>query len=173
METAERTESDLNPSIAEPIRVTDENRIPMGLPELSLAVPAVPGFQLHWFLDRPGRVSAALRAGWVFVLDNEVTLNSDTIGGMQNASGNTDLGSRVSVHGGTDEQGKGVRMYLMKQKQEWYDKDMALREEKSESIAEALRAGRAGTPEKGSPEDAARRYKTTPDNLFTKTRKRS
>lgn len=172
METPTAVESELNPSIAAPIAVTDENRIPMGLPELSLAVPKIEGFQLHWFLDRPGRISAALRAGWVFVLDNEVHLNSDTIGGQQGVSGNTDLGSRVSIHGGVDEQGKGTRMYLMKQKQEWYDKDMALREERSEEIAAALRAGRAGSPEKGSPEDAARRYKTTPDNLFTKTRKR-
>ena len=166
-------ESTLNPTIDAPIRVTDENRVPMGLPELSLAVPEIPGHQLHWFVDRPGRIPQALRAGWQFVVEGEVQLNTDTLAGSPGVSGNTDLGSRVSIHAGTDESGRGMRQYLMKQKDEWYQKDMALREEGSEQIAASLRAGRVGDSEKGSPEDAARRYKGTPnDNLFTRRQRR-
>lgn len=164
----EQIESNFSPSEAAPIRVTEENRIPMGLPALSLDVPKIDGYALHWFVDRPGRIPQALRAGWEFVVEGEVVINTDTIGGNPAESGNTDMGSRVSLHAGVDESGRGQRQYLMKQRQEWYDKDMALREEGSERIAESLRAGRVGDPEKGSPEDAARRYKTTPQNLFTR-----
>lgn len=166
METTE-TPIELNPANVLPTRVTDETRVPMTLPQLTLEVPKIPGYELHWFLDRPGRVNQALRAGWVFVDPNETQLNNSSFADSVGVSGNTDLGNRVSVHGGTDDRGSALRQYLMKIKEEWYQKDMQLREETSERIAETLRAGRVGA-ERGSPEDAARRYVRNTENIFSR-----
>jgi len=154
-----------NPANVPATSVTDENRVPMSLPDLKLAVPEIPGFVLHWFADRPGRISRAAAAGYQFVDREEVRVRNFGFAEDLLNSGNTDLGSRVSVHGGTDERGGAERLYLMKIKQEWYDKDMALREETSDKIVASLRAGKIGS-ERDS--NVNRRYVKDTDNLFTK-----
>ena len=160
-----------NPANERELRVTDENRVPMGLPQLQLEVPAIEGYVLHWFADRPGRIARAQRGGFEFVSPDEVQVNNSSLADSVGVSGNTDLGSRVSVHGGTDEFGRGLRLYLMKIKQEWWEKDAALREETSEKIAETLRGGRVGA-ERESGGDAAYRYTKRTENIFTRKSKR-
>lgn len=163
----------MNPANEQLSKVTEESRIPMGMPQLMLEVPEIEGYVLHWFADRPGRIPKALRGGYEFVAPDEVMLNSTTLAGDVGVSGNTDLGSRVSVHAGTDEGGKGIRLYLMKLKHEWWEKDAALREEVSERIAETMRGGRTGA-EKESAMDAGLRYQrmAQKDNIFTRKKRR-
>lgn len=153
-----------NPANA-PMEVTDENRISMSLPQLMLQVPEIEGYVMHWFADRPGRIPRALQAGYEFVKPDEVRLNNFGLASDLIESGNTDLGSRVSVHGGTNETGGAERLYLMKIKKEWYDKDMKLREEASDKIVDALREGMLGAK---TMEDAAKRYTKNTENLFIK-----
>ena len=152
--------------------ITDDSRIPMSLPQLMLQVPEIPGFVMHWFADRPGRISRALQAGYVIVDPSEVRINNFGLAADLTQTGNTDLGSRVSVHGGTAENGVAERLYLMKIKQEWYDKDMALREEASDRVVQALRQGTVGV-DREKMADAAKRYAKNTDNLFTKHKRRS
>lgn len=164
-------EINLNPANEQPQRVTDESRVPMGMPQLTLEVPEIPGYKMHWFADRPGRIARALRGGYEFVSPDEIKLNNFSVADSIANSGNTDLGNRVSVYGGTDDKGSSVRLYLMKVKEEWWQKDMDLREETSERIVNTLRGGRVGA-EKGSAQDAALRYTRGTENLFTRKRRR-
>ena len=151
-------------------RVTEDNRIPMSLPQLMLQVPEIEGYVMHWFADRPGRISRALAAGYEFVQPDEVKINNFGLAADLMESGNTDLGTRVSVHGGRGENGGSERLYLMKVRQEWYDKDMTLREEASDKVVQALRQGLTGA-EREKLGDAAKRYARDTSNLFTKTRR--
>jgi len=162
-----------NPANAVLDTVTDESRIPMGLPQLTLEVPNREGYVRHWFADRPGRIPRALRGGFTFVSSDDVRLNNSTIADDSTVSGNTDLGSKVSVHGGVDEHGRGIRLFLMEIKQEWWDKDMALREETSERIADSLRGGRTGA-ERETGTDAQLRYNrmAQTDNMFSRKKRR-
>jgi len=150
--------------------VTDSNRISMALPQLTLEVPAIPGFVMHWFADRPGRIARAINGGYEFVSPDEVRVNNFGLAEDLNNSGNSDLGTRISVHGGTDDKGASQRLYLMKIKKEWYDKDMSLREEASDRVAESLKAGQQSNG-RGTVEDAAKRYVRT-DHLFTRKQRR-
>ncbi len=159
-----------NPANERPLGVTDETRVPMSLPHMQLSVPEIPGYVMHWFADRPGRIPRALAAGYEFVGQEEVRLNNFGFAADVTQSGNTDLGTRVSVHGGTGENGGSERLYLMKIKQEWYDKDMKLREEASDRIVETLQAGRVGADREKLTE-ATKRYTRNNDHLFTKKRR--
>lgn len=152
--------------------VTDENRIPMSLPNLQLQVPAIEGYEMHWFADRPGRINRARAAGWVFVDPSEVSLNNFGLAADLKDSGNTDLGTRVSVHGGTAEHGGAERLYLMKIKKEWYDKDMSLREDATEKVVQGLRSGMIGA-DKTKVDEMKHRYGRKENaNLFTKKQPR-
>jgi hypothetical protein len=158
--------SDLNPANSSARKVDDATRIPMSLPRLMLEVPGIEGYVLHWFADRPGRVSRALQGGYEFVSPEEVQLNNFGFANDMMADGNTDLGSRISVHGGTSDTGGAERLYLMKIRQEWYDKDMALREQATDRVVSALRAG-----DVGAEKAPANRYAKNTDNLFTRNKR--
>jgi len=147
--------------------VTDETRVPMALPQLMLEVPPIPGYQMHWFADRPGRIPRAIQGGYEFVDPAEVRINNFGLAADLTQTGNTDLGNRVSVHGGVAENGGAERLYLMKIKQEWYDKDMELRELASDRTVQALRQGSVGA-DREKMANAAKRYAKNTDNLFTK-----
>jgi len=161
-----------NPSNDRATAVTEDNRIPMSLPHLKLSVPDIEGYVLHWFADRPGRISRAQAAGYQFVGIDEVRLNNFGLASDLENSGNTDLGTRVSVHGSENERGGSERLYLMKIKKEWYDKDMALREQAADKVVRTLRDGMTGA-EKDALKDATQRYVRNTDNLFTKHKRRS
>lgn len=158
-----------NPANSRLPSITEENRVPMSLPEQMLQVPSIEGYEMYWFADRPGRISRAIAAGWQFVEPGEVKINNFSLAGDFLKDGNTDLGSRVSLHGGVNEQGASERLYLMKCKKEWYDKDMAAREARNDAVAAALRGGNVGS-EKENRDDANKRYSKVTTNLFTKKR---
>lgn len=157
-----------NPSVA-PAKTSEERkRIPLSVPQRKLEVPPIPGYYLRWFRGTPQRLAQAERAGFIFVNYDEVDLNNLEIGGDATKTGNTDLGSRVSVIEGSEVDGGGqaVRMYLMKQLEEHRKEDNAIIEERNDSIASALtsqyKQGVVGGRDQGeTAEDQAARYVDT------------
>jgi len=94
-------------------------RIPVSSAKRKLEAPDIPGYNLYWFLER--NVNAALQGGYVFVTPEETQLNQHGLANSQSLSGNTDLGSRVSI---ATTGGEGAeRLYLMKIKLEWFQED--------------------------------------------------
>ncbi len=151
-----------NPSAA---KNAPRARIPLSVPQRKLEVPPIPGYYLRWFRGTPQRLAQAEQAGYVFVHPDEVKLNGVSVGGDASKSGNTDLGSRVSVIEGseTDGAGQAVRMYLMKQKMEHYLEDKKIIQDRNDSIADAMtanfRQGTIGGKDQGeTTEDVSRRY---------------
>lgn len=159
-----------NPANLPSVRVTDETRIPLTLPRLQLEVPEIPGHVCYWFVDRPGRINRALQGGYEFVDPAEVAVNNFSLGDDNIKSGNSDLGTRVSVHGGVSESGGAERLYLMKIKKEWWEKDQATIADRNEQVAAALRGGRIAA-EQDAPGDSQHRYVRSNTNLFTKKRR--
>lgn len=166
-----------NPANERGTRVTEATRRPMSLPQLSLQVPEIPGYYLYWFLDT--QIEQAIQAGYEFVDRDEVSLNNRGVANDQTEDGNDDLGSRVSRVAG-QAAGAGVqaqRLYLMKLRQEWRDKDMAAMAARNEAIAAAIRGGVSTGNEHGAapgetPSDRAKRYlKTGQDLFYPKTRR--
>ena len=160
----------VNPANETAKRVTEATRVPMSVPQMRLEIPAIPGFHLHWFLGR--NVPRAQQAGYEFVQPDEVALNQLGIAADREASGSSDMGTRVSVVAGGFVEGnnEAERLYLMKLRQEWRDKDVAALEARNELIAAALRGGKqapnAPTGPAESEEDARRRYMKQGQDLF-------
>lgn len=132
-------------------------RIPMALPTLKLEIPKIPGHVCHWFRGSSQRIQQALNAGYEFVKRDEVQVNGVGLASDYLGDGNSDLGTRVSVSaGGDDPEGQqGLRLYLMKIKQELWDEDQIAVDERHESIAAQLRGDR-GFSEAG--QDTSNRY---------------
>lgn len=144
--------------------------IPMNTPQQMLEVPPITGYVLYWFADRPGRIGRAIRGGYEFVSPSEIKVNNFGLAEDIKTSGNTDMGSRVSLHGGEAEQGGSERLYLMKIKKELWEKSQKLLEDRNESVAASIRGGGVGG-EKDDRADANKRYldaKRTGKNLFTR-----
>lgn len=127
--------------------ISERKRIPMSVPVSKLEAPDIPGYHLHWFNGTPDRLQRALDGGYEFVDEQEMKLNNVSLGGVSTASGNTDMGSRVSVVSGSEvgRDGQPIRLILMKIKQEWYDEDRRLIENRNEQVAAALRGGLLGS----------------------------
>ena len=118
----------------------ERRRVPMSLPVQKLAVPAIPGYHLHWMLGTPQRLAQAHQAWYEFVDHSEVDLATVGLGNSADSQGSTDLGSRVSlVAGGMSEGGQATRLYLMKVKQELWEEDQRGLEARKETIAAVLR----------------------------------
>lgn len=154
-----------NPSNSPDALEGGRKRIPLSVPMRKLEAPEMPGFYLRWFKGTPQRIAQAERAGFVFVTEDEVRLNNVSVGGDADRSGNTDMGSRVSVveGGEVDGQGQAVRLYLMKQPLEYKKEDDQLIQQRNDSVADALtasfRAGTVGGRDQGEqPEDLGARY---------------
>tara|TARA_R110000868_G_scaffold72639_6_gene211418 strand:+ start:119 stop:646 length:528 start_codon:yes stop_codon:yes gene_type:complete len=148
----------------------ERKRIPMSVPVQRLQTEELPGYHLHWFLGTAERIKRATDGGYEFVDANEMKTNNLSLGGDSAASGNIDMGSQVSaIAGGLDEKGQPSRMILMKIKQEWYDEDQKLLENRNEQVASALRGGLMGA-ESDRPGDTMHRYvdkaKTAIPDLF-------
>lgn len=135
----------------------ESRRIPMSIPRPKLTAPTLPGHHLHWINDDDNRINDALQGGYVFVESDEVLLNSFSTATDTSVSGNTDLGTRVSLFVGTTRSGQPMRAYLMKIKQEWYDQDQAIIQERSDRIDQTLKAGKLGI-EKADAQDASKTY---------------
>ena len=100
-------------------------------------------------------------------------LNNFDLGGDTVTSGNTDMGSGVSVVSGEDV-GPGQqpnRLVLMKIREEWWEESQKILEDRNDQIAEAIRGGAVGANSPGArPTDASQRYTRGTENLFTKRR---
>lgn len=146
-------------------------RIPLSVPRQKLEVHPIPGYHLHWVADRPGRVSQAQEAGYEFVSPEEVSINLNSVGNDSSLSGNSDLGTRVSVIGGAGEDGSGQRLYLMKLREAWWQEDQKVSEARNDAVVDSLRRGLAGAEKEGA--DAKHRYVPTSGdnrNIFQKRR---
>lgn len=164
-------QKEASPADKPAMRVTSATRIPMSLPKQQLEVATIPGYQCQWFADRPGRISRAIAGGYEWVTPEEVSINNFGLAADLLKDGNTDLGSRISIHGGVAEDGSSQRLYLMKIRQEWYDEDQKVTADRNEQVAASLRGGKvgAGDPKGGeNPMDAGLRYVKGGKNLFTR-----
>ena len=153
----------------------ERKRIPMSVPVRKLEAPDIPGYHLHWFAGTPARIQRALDAGYEFVDQREMKLNPIGLGQDSTHSGNMNLGSRVSIVAGQDEQGQPEELVLMKIKEEWYIEDQKLVEERNDSVAQALAGGLYGAERDGQG-DTQHRYvdkaRTKLPDMFTKKRPR-
>lgn len=161
-------EKEHNPSLSQEDRIADQafQRIPMSAPMAKLTTPDIPGYHLHWINDYPGRINQAIRAGYQFVEQEEVHVNSRDIAGDRSEFGGTDLGTRVSIVVGTDDKGKELRGYLMKIRSEWYTQDQSVIQDRIDGLYSAMREGKQNTG--GS--DGSNRYVKTA-NFQTQLRK--
>lgn len=144
-----------SPANAPAKSLPEKQRIPMSLPVQKLAAPEIPGFHTHWMRGDAQRIAQALRAGYTFVEQDEVDMNTVGVADSAESSGHTDLGSRVSVVSGTDEKGGAQRLYLMKLPKELREQDEAVLGQRQEAIAAQLR-GDKGFSEGGM--DTSNRY---------------
>lgn len=144
----------LNP--ANRLASAERKRIPMSVPVQRLAVPDIPGYHLHWFRGTPDRLDRALQGGYEFVDEQETSVADAGLGGTSTRTGNTDMGSRVSVVGGSEvgKDGQAVRLVLMKIRQEWYEEDQKLVEQRNDQVVDSLLGGR----QEAGGYDASNRY---------------
>lgn len=168
--------NEVNPSLEKGSK-SERTRIPMSLPQQKLSVPDIPGYHLHWMNGNPARIQAALQAGYEFVDQDEVTVNNLGLADDAGSSGSTDMGSRVSVLAGSgvDTTGQAERLYLMKIKQEWWEEDQRVLEDRNEQIATTLRGG---SDVGGNPNGSENRYipeahRKNVAELFTRKSRRS
>lgn len=146
--------SEQNPANDVKVSEIPEGYIPMSAPVQRLQVPEMPGWKLHWFRGEPGRIARAQRAGYRFVEETEVRVNNFDLGGSKDNSGNTDLGTRVSIEAGEDD----GRLYLMKVPQELYDYAQKLLGREVDSVVDALTSGKVGSENDEEASDTANRY---------------
>jgi len=166
----------LNPATS-PV-ASQRRRIPMSVPVLKLETAEIPGYHLHWFMNSPDRLQRALNGGYEFVDEREIQLNNVSLGGTSAVSGNTDLGTRVSVVSGQEvgKDGQPSRLVLMKIKEEWYQEDRKVLEARNTQVRDSLLGGMIGAEHDGAG-DRQHRYvdkaKTTIPDFFKPKRSRA
>jgi len=139
---------------------------------MKLEVPERSGFHRHWFRGDVSRIERAKQAGYTHVLTNDVQVNNHDLGGDAKSSGNTDLGSQVSItSGGTTEDGQPERMYLMECPDELFEYAQSILEARNESVAEALRGGTIGVQQEARGDAQHRYIKGSVPDLFNPRRK--
>ena len=131
----------------------------MSVPVQKLSAPEIPGYHLHWFLSNADRLQRAMDGGYEFVDEREAKINPVGLGGDSAISGNTDMGSRVSVVSGQEigKDGQPTRLVLMKIRQEWWDEDQLLVEARNTQVRDSLLGGMIGA-EQDRPGDSQHRY---------------
>jgi hypothetical protein len=114
----------------------------------------IPGYHLYFFNDEPGRIQAALDAGWEFVSPEEVGYASSNV-----TNRNTDLGSgRVSVVGGKNDQGHPQQQVLLKIRQDWWEEDQAEIQRRNDKTDASIRKGKVGDIDSTGFYDAGIKY---------------
>lgn len=152
----------------------ERKRIPMSVPVQKLEAPDIPGYHLHWFRSDADRIARAQAAGYTFVDEQETAVNAVGLGNNSTRSGNTDMGSRVSVvAGGMDKNGQAARLVLMKIPLEYYDEDQKLVAQRNDQVADSILGGLTdgGPTEKAG--DIRMRYvgsKTNIPDLFNRNK---
>ena len=135
----------VNPSNRPEQAAAERKRIPMSVPVQRLEAPDIPGYHLHWFTSSPERLSRAVDGGYEFVDEKECGINNTSLGGTSTRTGNTDMGSRVSIVSGQElgKDGQPMRLVLMKIKLEWYEEDQKLVEGRNQKVVNTLLGGMA------------------------------
>lgn len=168
--------TDQNPANDKAVSMIPDGYIPMSSPIQRLQVPEKEGFVRYWFRGEPGRLQRAQQAGYRFVQPDDVKVNNFDVGGDTDKSGNTDLGTRVSIITGNDSgpDGQPNRLYLMEIPKELYEYGQRMLQERNDSVAEELRSGLIGADGSGeSNRDKATRYaKTGVPDLFNPHKRR-
>jgi hypothetical protein len=163
-----------NPANETKVSAIPEGYIPMSAPVQRLQVPEKEGFVRYWFRGDYNRLARAQQAGYRFVDQSEVRVNNLDVAGNPANSGNTDMGSRVSIvtgdEVGTD--GQPNRLYLMEIPKELYEHGQKLLQERNDSVAEALRAGVIGADDEDYRDKAARYSKSGVPDLFNPHKRR-
>jgi hypothetical protein len=112
-------------------------RIPMSVPRAKMATPEIPGYHSHWINDYAGRVMQAQAAGYSFVNQDEVLISMPGLANDILGTG-TDLGTRVSIVVGKNEDGSPLRAYLMKLGDEFYKEDLLAGQERVNQVHDAM-----------------------------------
>lgn len=115
---------------------TRRPRISMSEVQRRLEVADMPGYRLYWFKDE--NVLKAQDAYYEHVKDWEIRVAHNSIGSADNLSGNTDLGTNVSIIAGQNEAGSPVRLNLMKLPLQYYQEDQKKIEMRNASTMEAI-----------------------------------
>jgi len=131
----------------------------MSVPVQRLETPELAGYHLHWFLSTPERLQRAFDGGYEFVDEREIKINNVSLGGDTAVSGSTDMGSRISVVSGQEvgKDGQPTRLVLMKLRQEWWEEDQKLIEDRNTKVRDSLLGGMIGA-EHDSQGDSRHRY---------------
>ena len=151
-----------NPANRTKVDVTERTRVPMSVPRRKMETPEIPGYHPHWHLEE--NVPAALRAGYEFVLTDELdiaqSLDTQDVGGDSTKSGNQSLDSRISIIGNkTGNNGKPEMQYLMKLREEWWNKDRyQIDEKEATKLGTIFRGDQIMGSEKTSGSDSSLRY---------------
>ncbi len=106
----------------EPLGPQNIKRIPLGTSIARLSNDQRPGYYRRWINDVPGRLERARRAGYEHVKDPK--------------------GEPVSTPAGTQEQGGGLRAYLMEMPNELRNEDLAAKSATVDEIDNAINRGK-------------------------------
>lgn len=154
-----------NPSNVPAKGLPEREYVSMSLPSLRLAVPEIPGYHCHWMSSDPQRMHQAYQAGYEFVEKDEIELNRFSLAGDPSEDPGSDLGSRVSVFGDAN----GTRLYLMKLKNELWERYEHQKAIGQERVAAQLRGDKGFT---APGDDSSNRYsKSNNQNLFQPNRR--
>lgn len=111
------------PRDAAPLNLSDDiERIralrdanPFGTFDNKLAYPPIEGYKQHWFNDKPGRIEAAMRAGWAYV------------------NGPDGKPKAMVVDGG------GLKAFLLKIPEQFWAEDQARQQAKAQAALDAVK----------------------------------
>ena len=161
----DKIEAMSNPATGAELKKSDtigsRKRIPMSVPKAKLSVPEIDGYHLHWINDYAGRIAQAHQGGYEFVNEEECMINNFSLGTASDLSGNTDMGSRVSVVVGKNEDGTALRAYLMKIRNEWFAEDQEVAQERVNAVDQQIKRGHVGSEQDSSRSDTDNRYVKT------------
>lgn len=111
-------------------------RVSMSTQQQRLKVADIPGYRLYWFKEE--NIPAAMDAYYEFVKRDELTTNPVGIGQNAMDSGNTDMGSNVSLVAGQNAAGAPARLVLMKLKEEYFREDQLMVAQRNAIPMEAI-----------------------------------
>ena len=121
------------PSHIQDILAGRRRRIPMSTAQRKMEVGAIDGFYLYWALE--SNLEVMMQAGYEFVDRGEANMINVGMASDHSLSGNTDLGTRVSMVGSlAGTHGGPERAYLMKLRQEWRDEDRKVIDDRNAAI---------------------------------------
>lgn len=104
----------------------------------------IEGYHLHIFNDTPGRIQHALDGGYEFVHPEEIGSVKENV-----TSRNTDVGDKVRFLVNPNAADGEQYGYLMKIKQEWYEEDQLVLQDKNNLIDDAIRGGKGSKDAEG------------------------